>query len=250
MKNRFYKTIITAALFSALLTGCSSMPQDLFAEQASDTAQSLASQIIEESGDKVKEIAKETAKEAAQQAAENAQELAEQATQSAKEAAQQAIEQAGNYAENPEEALSATTASSGLLSSADELGIRLKGSKDRVYNFDYDGKTYTAIHTTDHWKIMDSYEINNEADMLIICQALIDLHPIHGKDMVSYRTADDMVYEWEVHNLAYVLVTNDEDMKAHLRDVDFNPEDQNCSFDEIYYNHTGKELDLGAILGG
>ena len=86
--------------------------------------------------------------------------------------------------------------------------------------------------------------------MYIICQALIDLHQIHGKDMVSYRTADDMVYEWEVHNLAYAMISDDDPMKSHVRDVDFDPQDQGCSFEEIYYNHTGKEFDLSQFLNG
>lgn len=39
-------------------------------------------------------------------------------------------------------------------------------------------------------------------------------------------------------------------MKEHLRDVDFDPKDQGCSFDEIYYSHTGKEFNLKDIFGG
>jgi hypothetical protein len=247
MKNRLQIKVITTiatAVFSAALAGCSMIPEDILTEQVSDTAQSLASRAIEETGDKVKEIAQEAAKEAAQQAAENAQQAFE-------DAKQQVLEEAENYADDPDKALNAITATTpGTLTSAADLNIAPKGDKDGYYSFTYDGREYMAIHKTDHWKIIDSCDINNEADMHIICQALIDLHQIHGKDMVSYRTADDMVYEWEVHNLAYLLVEDDDPMKERLKDVDFDPQDQGCTFDEIYYNHTGKELDLGSIFGG
>ena len=271
---------VTSALAAAMLSGCSMLPEDFGAladkaiesssdetsqviddltQKATDTAGDVAKQAIEEYKDKAieaaKEYAGEYAKEATQQVAESAQDMADdiakKATQDAKDAAQQAIEQAGNYVDNPDEALSTVTSTTpGLLSSAEDLNIAPVGDKDGYYSFTYDGRECTAIHTTDHWRIIDSYEINSEADMLIICQALIDLHQIHGKDMVSYRTADDMVYEWEVHNLAYFLVEDDDPMKERLKDVDFDPKDQGCTFDEIYYNHTGKELDLSDIFGG
>lgn len=151
---------------------------------------------------------------------------------------------------NPTEATTSDQpASDGLLTSASDLNLTPADNEGKNYTFTYDGAQYQAIHTTDHWKIKNSYTITNEADMLIICQALIDLHPIHGNDMVSYRTADDMVYEWQVHNIAYALLSDDDSMKSHVRDVDFDPEDQGRSFDEIYEAHTGKEFDLNKILG-
>lgn len=149
----------------------------------------------------------------------------------------------------PEETASDQPTSDGLLTSASDLNLTPADNEGKNYTFTYDGAQYQAIHTTDHWKIKNSYNITNEADMLIICQALIDLHPIHGNDMVSYRTADDMVYEWQVHNIAYALLSDDDSMKPHVRDVDFDPEDQGRSFDEIYEAHTGKEFDLNKILG-
>ncbi len=141
------------------------------------------------------------------------------------------------------------SAPTGLLNSTSDINLTNTDGKGKNYTFSYDGKTYTAVHWTDHWKIENSYDINDEADMMIICQALIDEAPIHGSDMVSYRTAEDMVYEWEIHNLAYAFLSDDDSMKSHVMDVDFDPQDQGKSFDEIYYSRTGKELDLGKLLG-
>ena len=99
-------------------------------------------------------------------------------------------------------------------------------------------------------QIMNSYKISSESDMLVICQVLIDIHPIHGSDMESYRTADDMVYEWLQHNLAYELLPEDNYWRNKAKDVDFNPEDQGKSFVEIYEQRTGKEFDFSVIYGG
>lgn len=70
--------------------------------------------------------------------------------------------------------------------------------------------------------------------MIAICQALIDIHPIHGKDMISYRTADDMAYEWVQHNIVYTLLPEDNLWKEHAKHVDLNPEDQGKNIKEIY----------------
>ena len=267
---------LASVLVALALTGCSMIPESLsdiadqaieassdeasqmidnLTQQATETAQSLASQVIDESKDKIEEATKEAAKEAAKQAAENAKDLSEdfaqQAKERAKEAAKKAIDEAGNYNVTQEDISSAlSSVQTGLLNSTADIALTAQDDQGKNYTFTYDNKEYTAIHTTDHWKIKNSYDINIEADMYIICQALIDLHQIHGKDMVSYRTADDMVYEWEVHNLAYAMISDDDPMKSHVRDVDFDPQDQGCSFEEIYYNHTGKEFDLSQFLNG
>ena len=273
MKNRLHKKFLSAtiilavrpviataaasAMLTAMLTGCSAFPDELgnLADQALEASSEETSQLVDSITDKAKEEAKEAAKEyakgAAQQVSENAQDLAQQAAQEAKDATKQAIEEAGKYASDPDEISSALSSmQTGLLTSTADIALTPQDDQGKNYTFTYDGKEYAAIHTADHWKIKNSYDINSEADMMIICQALIDLHQIHGKDMVSYRTADDMVYEWEVHNLAYAMISDDDPMKSHLRDVDFDPQDQGCSFEEIYYNHTGKELDLSTIFGG
>jgi hypothetical protein len=74
-----------------------------------------------------------------------------------------------------------------------------------------------------------------------ICDVLIKIHPIHGRDMISYRTSDDMVYEWVQHNLAYKLLPNDNSWKNSAKDVDFDPEDQGKSIKEIYEDRISKK---------
>ena len=125
-----------------------------------------------------------------------------------------------------------------LLSSTEDIGLTSTDGKN--YTFTYDERQYTAIYTPDHWKVRDSYDINSTEDMTIICQALINEHPIHARDMVSYRTAEDMVYEWEVHNIAYFLFSDENEAKAHARDVDFNPEDAGLTFEEYYDKYMGE----------
>ncbi len=122
----------------------------------------------------------------------------------------------------------------GLLSSTQDIDLRDTDGDESSYEFDYDGEVYSAIYTTDNWKIVDSYKITNSADMKIICQALIDVHPLHGKDMVSYREARDMVEEWLQHNLAYHLFYDNAALRARAKDVDLNPEDQGRNIIEKY----------------
>lgn len=135
-----------------------------------------------------------------------------------------------------------------LLTSAKDLGFHIVDETTGKYAFTYNNETFTAVYTTDNWKIFNSYKINNEKDMTIICQTLIDEHPIHGRDMTSYRTVDDMVYEWLQHNLVYAVLPEDSEWLEHVKDVDLDPKDQNKSFDEIYKDRTGKELSIDDIL--
>ena len=241
MKTIRIKTAITAAFLSLTMMGCSFTNDisDISEQaQAAREAVSEAQETFSEAQETISE-AQQTVKDVTEAAGDNASTL------------NSVIEQGKELQEEYASAFgSIQIENTGLLSSAEDLNLTPQDDKGRNYTFTYNGKEYKAIHTTDHWKIIDSYDINNEPDMLIICQALIDLHQIHGKDMVSYRTADDMVYEWEVHNLGYALVSDGDSMKSHLKDIDFDPKDQGCSFDEIYYNHTGKEFDLGTIFGG
>ena len=123
----------------------------------------------------------------------------------------------------------------------------LTGAKSD-YAFIYDGNPYLAKYTPDNWEIIDSYKITNTGDMAVICQALINEHPIHGRDMVSYRTADDMAYEWEQHNVVYYLLPEDNRWIESVKSVDFDPEDQGKSYEELYEDRTGKKLDIKEIL--
>ena len=138
---------------------------------------------------------------------------------------------------------------SGILTSTADIGLTDSDGKGKNYVFNYGDSIYTAIYWDDHWKIMDSYLIGNSNDMIIICQALIDLHPIHGADHESYRTADDMAYEWLQHNIAYEFLPEDNVWRQKSKDVDFNPDDQGKSFIEIYEQRTGKEFKWSDITG-
>ena len=121
-----------------------------------------------------------------------------------------------------------------VLTSTEDIKLHDVDGKSRNYSFTYKNKTYIAIYTKDNWQIKDSYTIKSRKDMAIICQALIDIHPIHGRDMVSYRTAEDMVDEWVQHNIAYNLLSKEDKWKDNAKDVDFNPEDQGKSMKEMY----------------
>lgn len=117
--------------------------------------------------------------------------------------------------------------------------ISLKEIEVGVYTFQYGGQEYTAVYWMDHWKVIDSYQITDAQVMTAVCQALIDEHPIHGADHESWRTAEDMAYEWEQHNLAFTLLADDSEWKESVKDVDFDPEDQGKSMYELFQERTG-----------
>ncbi|MBR3255252.1 MAG: hypothetical protein IKF97_03400 [Clostridia bacterium] len=121
-----------------------------------------------------------------------------------------------------------------ILTTIEQLNIQDIDGKETNYMFTYKEQEYKAIYTTDNWHIENSYQIRNYNDMEIICEALINIHPIHGKDKVSYRTVDDLVYEWELHNIAYDLLPEDNKWKSNVKHVDLNPEDQGKDLAEMY----------------
>ena len=94
------------------------------------------------------------------------------------------------------------------------------------FHFTYHDQLFRAEYMPDNWKIFDSYRITNNRDMIIICQALSDLHPIPSADHSGFRTAEDMAYEWHQHNLAYFLLPDEMKWKSNAKDVDLNSEDQ------------------------
>lgn len=120
--------------------------------------------------------------------------------------------------------------------------------KSKNYEFIYNNEKFSVEYTTDHWKIYDSYKIVNELDIKNICNELIKVHPIHGRDMISYRTVDDMTYEWLQHNLAYVLLPKDNLFGLNAKDVDFEPYDQGKSLIEIYEDRTGQKFEFYNIF--
>ena len=137
-----------------------------------------------------------------------------------------------------------TEVGSGILSNPSDINLRDADGNDKNYLFTYDGEDFSVVYTTDNWKIYDSYKINNTEDMTIICEALISVHQIHGSDMESYRTAEDMAYEWLQHNIAYQFLPDESPWKVHAQNVDLDPKDQGKSFSEIYEDRTGKEFNL------
>ena len=134
----------------------------------------------------------------------------------------------------------AETEEAGILSSPEDIGLYDTDGSGTNYVFAYGGERYSAVYTEDNWKIIDSYRITNSADMKLICEALISVHPIHGADLQSWRTSEDMVFEWQEHNSAYYLLPEDSEWKKNVKDVDFNPEDQ---------GKTGVEMALERLNG-
>ena len=126
------------------------------------------------------------------------------------------------------------------IQSADELC--LTSDDDSHYSFTYAGETYRAIFDTDTWKIIDSYRVTNTADMVIICQALSDLHPVPNADRTGYRTADDLAYEWLQHNIAYSLLPDDMKWKQNAKDVDLNPDDQGKNLINFFFERSMQEI--------
>ena len=136
----------------------------------------------------------------------------------------------------------------GLLSSPEDIALKCMDDEGSYYSFTYDGMDFTAVYTEENWKIIDSYRVTYISDMMIICEALIAEHPIHGVDMVSFRTPEDMANEWMMHNAAYAVLPEGSEWISHAKDVDLDPYDQGKSFIEIYEDRTGKEFDLSDIL--
>lgn len=112
--------------------------------------------------------------------------------------------------------------------------LKISTTDNKNYTFIYKNETFNAIYTTDNWKIVDSYKINKKEDMIVICSALIEKHPVHGKDMVSYRTPEDMAYEWQQHNLIYYMLPEGHEFKDNAKDVDLDPADQGKAMLEMY----------------
>ncbi|MCR5249890.1 MAG: hypothetical protein K6E50_04725 [Lachnospiraceae bacterium] len=132
----------------------------------------------------------------------------------------------------------------GILNAPEDIGLRDTDGNGSNYAFTYDGEVFSAVFTPDNWKVVDSWKIGNAEDIRIICRALINEHPVHGSDMVSYRSEEDMAYEWMQHNIAYGVLPEGHPYKDNAKDVDLDPADQNRSFAEIYEDRTGKEFNL------
>lgn len=227
--NMKKKVMVAALIMAVMLPGCSASElkkgmdnTNELMGNAADAARDLALEASDVPVDDIKETVKEAGKEAFSTVTES---LAGAAKEAAKDAASEMISKADIELENTD-------------------------GKGKNYHFYYAGEDFTAIYTDDNWKILDSYRVNSESDMVIICQALIDEHPVHGKDLVSFRTAEDMAYEWQIHNIAYSMIKDDDTLKNKAKDVDFDPKDQGLTLEEFYESRTGKKLDLGDIMDG
>ena len=134
-----------------------------------------------------------------------------------------------------------------VLSYTEDINLRDLDGKKSNYLFTYKNQDYSAKYTKDNWHIKDSYKITDAKDIGIICQALIEVHTIHGKDLKSYRKVDDLVYEWQQHNLAYNLLPEDNPWRENAKDVDLDPADQGRSLKELYESRTGKEFNINDL---
>lgn len=136
----------------------------------------------------------------------------------------------------------------GILTGTQDINLHDVDGKDQNYSFNYGDEEFTVLYRTDNWKILDSYKITNSDDMIIICRALIEIHPVHGIDLKGFRTPEDMAYEWLQHNMAYELLPEDNVFRKKAKDVDLNPEDQGKSMTEIYESRTGKKFSVSDFL--
>ncbi|MCR4901815.1 MAG: hypothetical protein K6A23_03080 [Butyrivibrio sp.] len=247
MKNNDYMKKAGAVLglcaFVGILTGCESTYSDTISEVTA-TGSSVISQmatagssVISESADIGSSIISEVT-DAADES---------DYAQAAKSGMDELLELM--QSKETDESGEASSENDGILSSTADINLRDIDGFGKNYEFDYAGETFSCIYTTDNWKLKNSYKIENYNDMLIICQALIDTNPVHGRDLVSYRTAEDMAYEWLEHNLAYYMLSSDDPMLSHARDVDFDPDDQNKTVQEFYEEITGKEFNIKDFLG-
>ncbi len=131
----------------------------------------------------------------------------------------------------------------GILTSPADIELKNPGGDGKEYSFVYADEEFHAIYTPDNWKVVNSWRITNEDDITIICRALQEEHPIHGIDGASYRTPQDMAFEWQQHNIAYKLLPEDNPWRENVKDVDLNPSDQGKTFEQMYEDRTGKKFD-------
>ncbi len=140
--------------------------------------------------------------------------------------------------------------SAGTLDSTADIALVPTDDYGENYVFEYGGEEFSAYFDSTSWKVYDSYKITNHRVIVVICQALLDEHPVLGSDWESVRTADDMAFEWEQHNLAYTMLPADSHWRDDAKDVDLDPDDQGKTFQEIYESRTGREFDIRNYLPG
>ena len=183
-------------------------------------------------------ISSDTLDDAVSKAGDKISELTDKAQEKAVETA---VESKINEAEE------SASSADGILSSTADIGLYDKDGAGKNYAFTYNGEIFDAYYNGESWTIYNSYKITVLSDMTIICQALSDVHPILGRDRQSYRTADDMAYEWMQHNIAYEYLPADSHWHDKARDVNLDPDDQGRSIEELYKDRTGEDLGFSKI---
>lgn len=241
MEKRFMTAGLCAAICAGAmtLTGCDSTGVpfiDEIVDEKSDELASYGKSVIDEKADDLASYGKSVIEEKADDLASYGKSYVEE----------KATEMMSDVIEESSEN---STRTAGILISTEDINLHSADGGEKNYSFTYGEEEFSAVYWEDHWKIIDSYKIQDSGDMVIICQALIDVHPIHGLDMETYRTPEDMAYEWIQHNLAYEYLPEDNEWRQKSKDVDFNPEDQGKSFIEIYEQRTGKEFKFSEIMG-
>ena len=140
--------------------------------------------------------------------------------------------------------------SSGLLKSTEDVVLVPTDDYAQGYVFEYGGEQFDAYFDTYSWRVYNSYKITNHDDIVTICQALLNEHVVYGSDWETPRTADDMAFEWEQHNLAYEMLPEDSHWREDAKDVDLDPDDQGKTFQEMYESRTGRKFDIRNYLPG
>ena len=239
------KRFKVAVLITAGMILCVSCTGGIGEKVTGKVSEYVDKEVVDDISSKVKEKSKETLdklkEEAKAEIREKGSELKSEIKEKSDELALEAIE------EKTREYVEEST-TEGILKSTADIELHDVDGNGTRYIFTYGSNEFTALYRTDNWQIIDSYLISNSDDIMTICQALIDIHPIHGADMASYRTPEDMAYEWLQHNLAYGLLPEDNYWRQKAKDVDLNPADQGKSLAEMYEIKTGKKLSISELF--
>lgn len=121
---------------------------------------------------------------------------------------------------------------------AQQVVLKDTDGQGRNFTFELGGVQFTAEFSyrydgKENWRVYDSYKITNESDMIAVCKALIAVHTIRGRDLVSLRTPQDMAEEWKIHNQVHEML-GEGDIKEHCKDVDFDPDDQGKGYADYF----------------
>jgi len=232
------KICFLAAVILLMIAGCESIDMDRMAEieEKSDHYIRVAEERAKDYAERAKQKVKEEFGEGLAEPEERARDYAEKVKKKVEEQVKEELAEQDGSGEP------------GILSEPEDVALTDLTGAGTDYAFIYDGTLYAAKYTPDNWEIRDSYRITNAMDMAIICQALINEHPIHGKDMFSFRTCDDMAYEWIQHNVAYSFLPEDSPWIDSVKNVDLDPKDQGKSYRDLYEDRTGKKFDIQSFL--